>query len=728
MIKKNLITVSVIIAVLFGRDFYQLVHDTRLAPRLLNYQGYLTDTLGNPISSPPMSMTFSIYNVVSGGSPLWTEYQDVEVTKGIFHAVLGVMTAIPDSVFTQGANRWLEVTVLGSTLSPRTRITAVPYALEAVRADTAGYARATVSDSNWIRTGNDQYSGVSGNVGIGTNTPSFKLQVIGSICGGTFCTASNPYSGVLAGWNNQAGYADIDTAAVCVGGWNNRAYNKYSFIGGGRANYTGSLFSSTVSGLNNTSGNDISDTAAVITGGINNLILGKFGFIGGGSQNDVEKPYGAISGGSGNFNNGEGAFIGGGWNNTVNGTYAIISGGIFNQAMDSASVVGGGQNNRATAKYSFIGGGANNQTRDKYAVVSGGAGNNADSMFTTVAGGQNNQAVWNMATVGGGANNIARMPCATVGGGYLNTADSSWSFIGGGYNNQTQGYYATIGGGYNNRITHHYGIIGGGYYNYINDQYSVIAGGDHNLIAVNGFRATVGGGFNNYVSAYVSTVGGGEYDSVFGAGGFAAGSRSIIPFGYNNSAVFNGQVVTASGQTRVNILSKASGTFSIDHPLDPRNKILNHYFVESPEMVLIYRGIVRIGNDGRAIVHLPDYFDALNKNPMVQLTAVGTPETPYLVENVKENQFIIAGKPGSEVHWLVTGERKDISAEATKLLMPVEQTKTGDLSSRSLDDNFLYATMAQLEAMGYGDRFSFRTSAAKERYEEFKKRIAENTK
>jgi hypothetical protein len=317
---------------------------------------------------------------------------------------------------------------------------------------------------------------------------------------------------------------------------------------------------------------------------------------------------------------------------------------------------------------------------------------------------------------------------ASVCGGYHNQADTNGAFIGGGGNNRTLSSYGTIGGGWRNSSYAQLTFIGGGIGNTIWDNYSTIGGGDSNFIALSGYRATIAGGFWNFVNTYVSTVGGGEFDSVCGPGGFAAGSHSVIPNPFNNSAAFNGQVVTASGQTRVNILSKASGTFSIDHPLDPQNKILNHYFVESPEMVLIYRGITKVGTNGRAVIHLPDYFDALNKNPMVQLTAVGTPETPYLVENVKDNQFIIAGKPGSEVHWLVTGERKDPSAEATKILMPVEQPKTGDLAGRSLDDNFLYSTMAQLETMGFGDKFAFRSPDAKKRYEDYKQRISDAKK
>ena len=45
------------------------------------------------------------------------------------------------------------------------------------------------------------------------------------------------------------------------------------------------------------------------------------------------------------------------------------------------------------------------------------------------------------------------------------------------------------------------------------------------------------------------------------------------------------------GDVHVNgTLSKAHGTFLIDHPLDPENRLLRHMFVESPENLGIYRG------------------------------------------------------------------------------------------------------------------------------------------
>jgi hypothetical protein len=40
------------------------------------------------------------------------------------------------------------------------------------------------------------------------------------------------------------------------------------------------------------------------------------------------------------------------------------------------------------------------------------------------------------------------------------------------------------------------------------------------------------------------------------------------------------------------MITKSSGSFKIDHPLDPANKYLSHSFVESPDMMNIYNGVV----------------------------------------------------------------------------------------------------------------------------------------
>ncbi|MGV2982027.1 hypothetical protein ACERNI_17805 [Camelimonas sp. ID_303_24] len=50
-------------------------------------------------------------------------------------------------------------------------------------------------------------------------------------------------------------------------------------------------------------------------------------------------------------------------------------------------------------------------------------------------------------------------------------------------------------------------------------------------------------------------------------------------------------------------MSKGSGTFLIDHPLDPLNRNLRHGFVEAPRYDLIYCGVVRLV-DGVATVDI----------------------------------------------------------------------------------------------------------------------------
>lgn len=147
MLRRMIIGVIMILVLGFCQGSLQSRGDARAVPRLVNYQGYLTDTLGNPVTNPALSITFRIYDALSGGNQKWFETQSVAVDKGIFHVLLGSVTPIPDSVFSANANRWLQLTAGGQTLSPRTRIAAAPYAYtawSATYADTADYAIASL--------------------------------------------------------------------------------------------------------------------------------------------------------------------------------------------------------------------------------------------------------------------------------------------------------------------------------------------------------------------------------------------------------------------------------------------------------------------------------------------------------------------------------------------------------------------------------------------------------
>lgn len=112
-------------------------------PRLVSFQGVLSDTLGNPKPDGSYSITFRLYNVASGGSALWTEAKTLQVKGGLFSTNLGDQVVFPASL-TFGTSYWLSIQIAAQpVLSPRILLTPAGYSLHAVAADTAAYALAT---------------------------------------------------------------------------------------------------------------------------------------------------------------------------------------------------------------------------------------------------------------------------------------------------------------------------------------------------------------------------------------------------------------------------------------------------------------------------------------------------------------------------------------------------------------------------------------------------------
>jgi hypothetical protein len=147
-----------------------------------------------------------------------------------------------------------------------------------------------------------------------------------------------------------------------------------------------------------------------------------------------------------------------------------------------------------------------------------------------------------------------------------------------------------------------------------------------------------------------------------------AGIRGIGTAGGAYAGRFTGDV-SVSGT-----LSKAGGSFKIDHPLDPENRYLYHSFVESPDMMNVYNGNVTTDENGEAVVELPAYFEALNKDFRYQLTAIGTFAQAIVAQKIKGNRFVIkTSVPQVEVSWQVTGIRQD--GWANKHRIPVEEEK-----------------------------------------------------
>jgi hypothetical protein len=171
-----------------------------------------------------------------------------------------------------------------------------------------------------------------------------------------------------------------------------------------------------------------------------------------------------------------------------------------------------------------------------YSVIGGGRNNTASYFYATVGGGYQNTASYYFATVGGGAENTASVDAATVGGGRFNNAGGYAATVGGGWQNGASGNYSTVGGGGNNTASGNSATVGGGGFN-----------------TASGNGATVGGGSTNTASGDFSAIPGGSYLKV--------GTRS---FGYSGQ--------TSTTQTDLSANSNIAAFVDVDLWLYSRDR------------------------------------------------------------------------------------------------------------------------------------------------------------
>jgi len=143
---------------------------------------------------------------------------------------------------------------------------------------------------------------------------------------------------------------------------------------------------------------------------------------------------------------------------------------------------------------------------------------------------------------------------------------------------------------------------------------------------------------------------------------------------YSENVYVNNDLDVNDDLTVLGTLSKSSGTFKIDHPVDPYNKFLYHSFVESPDMMNIYNGNITTNSNGEVTVELPDYFESLNVEFRYQLTVMGDFAQAIIADEITGNQFKIkTDKPNIKVSWQVTGVRNDTYAKENRVVPVVEK-------------------------------------------------------
>lgn len=180
-------------------------------------------------------------------------------------------------------------------------------------------------------------------------------------------------------------------------------------------------------------------------------------------------------------------------------------------------------------------------------------------------------------------------------------------------------------------------------------------------------------GINNGTGRYGVGVWGSHAGSGWGVYGQSPGGIGVAGESATGWAGYFFGNVYVSGA-----LYKGAGGTMIDNPLNPSKQYLAQASVESPDMKTIYDGIATTDAKGFAVVKLPVYFQALNKDYRYQLTSLSGLQQIAVAKEISHNRFTIQSeKPNSRVSWQVTGIRHDAYANAHRI-QPVQEKAAAD--------------------------------------------------
>lgn len=149
------------LAVLLFAILFSVATSFAVGPTTMTYQAIFTDNSGEIMPDGVYNIGFHIFESPVGGPPLWSEWQDVTVTNGLFEITLGVINPLAVVHFADilGDGTWLGLSYNEDFLNPRQFITGVPYAFIACYADTA--RKAALADEATHAANATLFNGVS---------------------------------------------------------------------------------------------------------------------------------------------------------------------------------------------------------------------------------------------------------------------------------------------------------------------------------------------------------------------------------------------------------------------------------------------------------------------------------------------------------------------------------------------------------------------------------------
>ena len=630
-----------------------------ILPNLVRFNGRATDASGKPLSGL-VGITFALYEQQTGSPALWLETQNVQLdANGHYSVLLGASNpnGLPNDVFSSGQARWVGVQVSGQAEQPRVMLLAVPYAMKAGDAATlgglppsafmpagpvAGGAPSTASPSSSLLTTATVPPPTASNVTTsGGTVNTIPLFTTNTNIQNSAVTQSGSGATAKIGIGTTAPVTTLDVKGTSTlrGNISLPATGTATTAAGNNSQpvtFTASVFnSSSTTPVNENfrwQAEPVGNNTTTATGSLNLLYAQGTGAM---------AETGLKLGHNGLITFAPGQTFPGTGKGTITGVTAGTdltgggTGGSVTLNLDTSKVPQLNASNTFTASQSVTGG---IYASGEVSGATGFFGNTPGSTALTV----------NQNTDGAAIEAFSADSNAVF--GVSDTYDAIVGLAGA----------ATFAGVFGETT------VQGGYGVYAINQ---SAAGQALWAETDATTSANGSGPDAVHGISHGPSGAGVAGINDASGGFGVYGRQLISGSY--AGRFDGDVWVNGN------LSKNGGSFKIDHPLDPSNKYLYHSFVESPDMKNIYDGVAILDASGEAVVTMPEWFGALNRDFRYQLTCIGGFAPVYIAEEMANNQFKVGGgKPGMKVSWQVTGTRQDAWANAHRI--PVEQIKPQD--------------------------------------------------